>query len=82
MFERFVNCYRVEEDYLAKFMYEVGRCGLAYRIRKEEKDPDRIYVGGYKPVYRVQVYAPWWAGYRLDRIFRKTSGMMSVEFEW
>lgn len=81
MFERRVDCYRVEETDLVKFMYEVGRCGLTYRIRKEEKDPNKIYVGGYQPVYRVRVYAPWWGANKLEKLFRETLDMMSVDVE-
>lgn len=82
MFERRVCRYRVEEDELADFMYVVGRYGFAYRVRKEEKDPERIYVGGYKPTYRVHVYAPFWAAYKFERFFCETFEFNRVDFEW
>ena len=72
MFERHVIRFTIKEDDLAEFMHTVGRYGFTYRIRKVEYDPGTIYIGGYKPEYRVHVYAPWWAYRKFERFFCET----------
>ena len=82
IFERRVIRYRIEEDDLAEFMYLVGRYGFQYRIRKEKRDPEMTYIGGYKQTYQVYVYAPRWADWKFERFFCDAFEFEKVDFVW